>query len=138
MGILLSFLFRPPPRPIAIIHPLPNQTLIIEEPERVHYHWYPSHNIPSPRFPPFTSDDFFTFSPVRTHPFLHNTLSRSYARALELSLRPRRIILPSVINRNAGRIPYTRSIVDPDDVIHLQPIPESNYTLTPLQEFNFK
>src|SRR6266516_5084968 len=137
MGILLSFLFRPPPRPIAIIHPLPNQTLIIEEPYRVHYHWYPSHNIPSPRIFPFTDEDVFTRSPIFTYPFLQNTLCSSYARALAISLRPQRIS-PLVINRNAGRIPYTGSLVEPEGVIHLQPVPESNYALTPLQEFNFK
>src|SRR6266516_5661292 len=108
MGILLSFLFRPPPRPIAVIHPLPNQTLIIEEPYRVHYHWYPSYNIPSSRFPPFSSHEFFTFSPVRTYSYLQNTPCRSYYRALAISLRPEQIF-PLVISRNSGRIPYTRS-----------------------------
>src|SRR6266516_4257103 len=132
MGILLSFLFRPPHRPIAVIHPLPNQTLIIEEPYRVHYHWYPSHNIPSSRFPPFSSDEFFTFSPVRTHSYLQNTPCLSYSRALELSLRPQRIV-PIITSRNHARIPYTRSLVEPDDVIHLQPTPESNNVFTPLQ-----
>src|SRR6266516_3829439 len=131
MGILLSFFFRPPPRPVAIVHPLPpplNQTLVIQVPYPVHYWWYPSYNIPSPRYDPFTSPEFFSLSPVAAHPYLQNTPCRSYFRALAISLRPKRIF-PLVISRNHARIPYTQSIVVPDDVIHLQPTPESNYAL---------